>query len=128
MKRFIASFAFVLRPPKRRPQRRRAMPIPLSIFQRKDLKNGKRKQKLYHFFSRESRGKEVDRGPFLRSLSTHQRLRSGLHFQKRNDHHHRCGRRGSRASPHRKQYQSAHASRQRGICFADQPDRDEKGA
>lgn len=27
MKRFIASFAFVLRPPKRRPQRRRAMPI-----------------------------------------------------------------------------------------------------
>ena len=31
MKRFIASFAFVLRPPKRRPQRRRAKPIPLDV-------------------------------------------------------------------------------------------------
>lgn len=31
MKRFIASFAFVLRPPKRRPQRRQTMPIPLDV-------------------------------------------------------------------------------------------------
>ena len=34
---FIASFAFVLRPPKWRPQRRRAMPIPLSIIYGKDF-------------------------------------------------------------------------------------------
>ena len=34
---FIASFAFVLRPPKWRPQRRRAMPIPLSIIYERSL-------------------------------------------------------------------------------------------
>ena len=33
----IASFAFVLRPPKWRPQRRRAMPIPLSIIYERSL-------------------------------------------------------------------------------------------
>ena len=52
----------------------------------------------------------------------------GTCFQKRNDHYHRCEWRVSRASPHRKQHNPAHASRQCGVCFPNQPYREKKVA